>query len=68
MKQWGWMSFVTDIAKTKQFDIDGSGMNSIDCVLEAPLYDILIYASAEKEKAEAEFLDFELEQEKRKNK
>ena len=49
MERWGWINFLKSIAKTKVFDIPGSGMNSIDCVKAATLQDVLVYASEEKE-------------------
>lgn len=49
MFRWGWVNFLKGIAKTKAFDISGSGMNSIDCVRETKASDILVWASEEKE-------------------
>lgn len=48
MQQWGWVNLLKGIAKTKVFDIAGSGMNSIDCVRAATLDDVLTWASEEK--------------------
>lgn len=49
MKRWGWVNFLKGIAKTKAFDISGSGMNSIDCVRETKASEILVWASEEKD-------------------
>lgn len=50
------------------FDIPGGGKNSIDCARESPLFDVLIYASEEKNYSEAQALDFENETKKAKAK
>ncbi|WP_178372074.1 hypothetical protein [Chitinophaga jiangningensis] len=52
------------IAKTKVFDKAASGMNSIESARNASAFDVLIYASEEKELAEAQYLDFELQKTK----
>lgn len=49
MRRWGWINFLKSIAKTKVFDISGSGMNSIDCARAASLDDVLTWASEEKD-------------------
>lgn len=49
MNRWGWVNFLMTVAKTKAFDISGSGMNSIDCVRKTKASEVLIWASAEKE-------------------
>lgn len=59
MEQWGWVSFLKEIAKTKVFDLPGSGMNSIDCAKASRLYDVLIFASEDKLFNEAQNLDYE---------
>jgi hypothetical protein len=41
-------------------------MNSIDCVRASPAFDVLLWASQEKEMAEAEFMDAEIEHAKHK--
>lgn len=46
------------------FDIPGGGKNSIDCARESPLFDVLIYASEEKNFNEAQALDYENEAKK----
>lgn len=58
---WGWVNFLKTIAKAKVFDIPGSNMNSIDCAREAKCFDVLIYATEEKELAEARQLDHEID-------
>lgn len=50
------------------FDIAGSGKNSIDCVREAPLFDVLIFASEDKSFNEAQALDYEEDARKAKTK
>lgn len=49
MKKWGWINFLKSLAKTKAFDISGSGKNSIDCVRQTKCATILSWASEEKE-------------------
>jgi hypothetical protein len=49
MSKWGWVNFLMSVAKTKAFDISGSGMNSIDCVRKTKASEVLIWASAEKD-------------------
>lgn len=49
MKRWGWVNFLKSIAKTKVFDISGSGMNSIDCARKAKMVEVLTWASEEKD-------------------
>lgn len=56
---WGWVNFLKSIAKTKVFDIPGSGMNSIQCARVSKAYDVLMYASEEKEYGEALNADYE---------
>ncbi len=48
-KQWGWVNFLKSIAKTKVFDIPNGGMNSIECARSAKCYEVLIFASEEKD-------------------
>jgi len=48
-EQWGWVNFLKSIAKTKIFDIPDSGMNSIDCARQTKLFEVLIYASEDKD-------------------
>lgn len=59
MEQWGWVSLLKEIAKTKVFDIVGSGKNSIDCARETKCFDVLIFASEEKMANEAQTLEME---------
>jgi hypothetical protein len=49
MERWGWINFLKSVAKTKVFDIPGSGMNSIDCARTAKMDDVLIWSSEEKD-------------------
>ena len=49
MQRWGWINFLKSIAKTKVFDISGSGLNSIDCARQARCADVLTWASEEKD-------------------
>jgi len=56
---WGWVNFLKSIAKTKVFDIPGSGLNSIDCARISKAYDVLLYASEEKGYSEALSADLE---------
>jgi len=58
-KQWGWVNFLKSIAKTKVFDIPNSGMNSIDCARKAKCYEVLIYASEERDYNLAMSVDME---------
>ena len=52
-REWGWIDFLSEIAKTKVFDIYGSGLDSIECAKNANAYKVLMYASNEKLKAVA---------------
>lgn len=58
-EQWGWVNFLKAIAKTKVYDLPASGMNSIDCVRQAKLYEVLIYASEDKDYSIAYSRDME---------
>jgi hypothetical protein len=58
-EHWGWVNFLKSIAKTKVFDIAGSGMNSVQCARRAKAFDVLMFASEEKEYSEAMQADFE---------
>jgi hypothetical protein len=40
------------------FDIPSSGLNSFDCARKAPLFDVLVHASEDKEYKESEALDY----------
>ena len=64
MKRWGWVNFLKNLAKTKVFDIQGSRMNSIDCVRATLLDDVLTWASEEKDSNIASMRDMELNQNK----
>lgn len=57
--KWGWVNFLKSIASTKVFDIQGSGMNSIESARKAKAFDVLIYASEDKAYNEAQAIDFE---------
>jgi hypothetical protein len=59
MANWGWVSLLKELAKTKVFDLPGTGLNSIDAVRETSAFDVLIFASEEKLSGEAEALDYE---------
>ena len=59
MRRWGWVNFLKSIAKTKVFDIAGSGMNSIDCARAAKMTEVLTWASEEKDYNIAVGRDFE---------
>lgn len=61
MKTWGWVQFLKEIAKSKVFDIVGNGKNSIECAKDAKLFDVLIWASEEKQFQDAQALDYERE-------
>lgn len=59
MEQWGWVNFLKEIAKTKVWDLPGTGMNSIDSAKATKAFDILILFSEDKLFNEAQNLDFE---------
>lgn len=59
MQDWGWINFLKEVAKTKIYDISGSGMNSIECARKAKAFDVLVDASEEKLYNEAKALDTE---------
>jgi hypothetical protein len=65
-ERYGWVNFLKTIASTKVFDIPSSGMNSIECVKQARAFDVLIFASEDKAFNEAEALDFEEQERRRK--
>jgi hypothetical protein len=48
------------------FDIPGCNRNSIECARESKLFDVLIYASEDKELSDANYQDYELEKQKAK--
>ncbi len=58
-KYYGWINFLTSLARTKVFDLPN--MNSIDSVREAPAFDVLLFASEDKMLNEAMALDQEEE-------
>jgi hypothetical protein len=60
------VNFLKGIAKTKVFDIPGSSCNSVECARMAKAFDVLVYASEDKEYAEAQYLDYEAEKQKHK--
>jgi hypothetical protein len=51
--EWGWVDFLVEIAKTKMFDIDGAGLDSIECAKRAKAFTVLTYASSERDKGVA---------------
>ncbi len=55
--RWGWINFLKSIAQTKVFDMPG--INSIESARRSKLFDILVYASEEKEFGEAQALDMQ---------
>lgn len=55
MKQWGWINFLKELAKTKVFDVPG--LNSIDSVRAVSVFDVMVFASEDKEYGEAAALD-----------
>lgn len=59
MSRWGWINFLKEMAKTKAFDIQGSNMNSIDCVRATNACEVLTWASEEKEHNIASNADME---------
>lgn len=48
-KAWGWVSFLSMVAKEGVFTVQGSNKNAIDCAKEAKLYDVLVYTSEKKD-------------------
>jgi hypothetical protein len=58
MERWGWVNFLKTIAKTKAFDISGSGMNSVDCVRKTKASEVLVWASEERDYGIAQSRDF----------
>ena len=51
--EYGWLDFLSELAKTKVFDIPGSGRDSIECVKQANAYKVLTWADNEREKNKA---------------
>jgi hypothetical protein len=60
------VNFLKSISKTKVFDIANSGLNSIDCARRASAFDVLVYASEEKDYNDAQAMDYEAEAKKHK--
>lgn len=56
-QEFGWINFLKTVAKTKAFDTNIPGMNSIQCVEEALAFDVFSWTSEDKGAAEAEYLD-----------
>jgi len=50
------------------FDVPGGNKNSIQCVRESPLFDVLIFASEDKSLNESQALDHEVEMKRAKMK
>lgn len=48
--EWGWIDFLIEVSRTKMFDIPASNLNSIECAKITGAYDVLIYASSERDK------------------
>lgn len=49
-KHWGLIDMLSEVAKTKIFDIPNSGLDSVECAMLAPAYKVLTYVSMEYEK------------------
>ena len=60
METWGFVNLLKEVAKTKVFDVVGSGKNSIQCARDASLFDVLIFVSEEKSFNEAMNLEHEV--------
>lgn len=56
---WGWVNFLKSVAKSKVFDIPGGGLNSMQCVRAAKAFDVMVWASEEKEYGEAQHAEME---------
>lgn len=52
-EEYGWMDFLSEVARTKVYDIPGGGMNSIECAEVASAYVVLSEASKDHEKNKA---------------
>jgi hypothetical protein len=52
-QEWGWFDFLDAVAKAGIFTIQGSGLTAIDCAKLAKAYDVLIWASKEKDYSHA---------------
>lgn len=62
---YGWLSFLSMIAKEGVFNVPGNGLNAIENAKRAKLYDVLMYASEKKDSEDA--INFYQEQEMQKN-
>ncbi len=51
-ERWGWVSFLTMIAESHLFDVQGNGKNSIENAKASKLYHVLVYASEKKDSEE----------------
>lgn len=50
---YGWLSFLSMIAKEGVFNVSGNGLNAIENAKRAKLYDVLLYASEKKDSEDA---------------
>lgn len=57
MKNYGWINLLKTIAATKIFDLPGR--NSISSVRATSAFDVLLYASEDKEYNDSQALDLE---------
>ena len=52
-EEYGWVDFLSEVARTKVYDVPGSGMDSIECAERAKAYIVLSEASKDHEKNKA---------------
>lgn len=52
-EEWGWIDFLSEVARTKVYDIAGSGLDSIECAKNASAYKVLTEASKDNYKNKA---------------
>jgi len=52
-EDYGWIDFLSEMAKTKMFDTPNSRLDSIECTKKALAFKVLTYASSENEKNKA---------------
>jgi hypothetical protein len=53
MDKWGWVNLLKTVAKAKVFDRPASDLDSVKCARLAKAFDVLLYASEEKDYSDA---------------
>lgn len=48
-EEWGWFDFLDAVAKAGVFTIQGGGKTAIECAKDSKAYDVLLWASKERD-------------------